>query len=196
MPFSDASPSPQPSARERILMAASDLFYAEGIGATGVDRIVERSKTAKASFYYHYSSKDALVLEFLEFRHTRWIAWFGDAIDRHRHHRKRAVDAVVPAMQEWFSDPSYRGCAFLNAVSELGAGHPGLAALARAHKRDIVAEISKLLPRSKHLDSDAETLAIAIDGAILRAQFDASPVSSLHSLARVVEAIVPAHSGE
>ena len=62
--------------RERILVAAHGLFYAEGIRATGVDRIIERSSVSKVTFYRQYASKDDLIRAYLDYRHERWISWF------------------------------------------------------------------------------------------------------------------------
>ena len=62
----------KPSARERILDTAYDLFSRHGIRAVGVDRIIESSGVAKMSLYRNFHSKDALVLAFLERREERW----------------------------------------------------------------------------------------------------------------------------
>ena len=54
------------SARERLLAAASELFYAEGIHTVGVDRIVERAGVAKATLYTLFGSKDGLIRAYLQ----------------------------------------------------------------------------------------------------------------------------------
>ena len=51
-----------PSARARLLTAASGLFYAEGIRAVGVNAIAARAQVTKATMYAHFGSKDALVV--------------------------------------------------------------------------------------------------------------------------------------
>jgi len=60
--------------RERILVAAHALFYGEGIRATGVDKIIERSSVSKVTFYRQYASKDDLIRAYLDYRHKKWIA--------------------------------------------------------------------------------------------------------------------------
>jgi AcrR family transcriptional regulator len=75
-------PAATPGARERILFAAHELFYREGIRATGIDRVIAESGVAKLSFYRHYPSKNDLVLAFLDIgtragwpgSRTRWRA--------------------------------------------------------------------------------------------------------------------------
>src|SRR3979409_2729127 len=54
------------SPRDRLLAAADELFYAEGVHVVGIDRIVERAGVAKASLYSIFGSKDELVRAYLE----------------------------------------------------------------------------------------------------------------------------------
>jgi AcrR family transcriptional regulator len=54
-------PQAKPSARERLLAAASELFYAEGVHTVGIDRVIEQAGVAKASLYNTFGSKDVLV---------------------------------------------------------------------------------------------------------------------------------------
>src|ERR1700760_2464814 len=75
--MSAASPTPitktnsvtrKPSARDRLLAAADELFYAEAVHTVGIDRIIERAGVAKASLYSCFGSKDELVRAYLEGR--------------------------------------------------------------------------------------------------------------------------------
>src|SRR6267142_5166017 len=54
-----------PSPRERIVAAARELFYRQGIRAIGVDAIAEAAGTNKMTLYRHFSSKDDLVAAYL-----------------------------------------------------------------------------------------------------------------------------------
>lgn len=173
-------------ARARILVAAHDLFYREGIRATGIDRVIAESGVAKLTFYRHFPSKNELVREFLDYRHARWMAWFVDALQRHGSTSK----ALVPALAEWFSDAGFRGCAFINSVSELGATLPDVNAIARRHKADMADAIAKLLPPSSRRRLLATDLATAVDGAIIRAQYEGDPKPALRSLKRICKALL------
>jgi AcrR family transcriptional regulator len=53
--------TPKPSARERLLAAADELFYREGVQTVGIDRIVQHAGVAKASLYNLFGSKEALI---------------------------------------------------------------------------------------------------------------------------------------
>ena len=64
---------PRTSARQRLLEAASRLFYAHGVAATGIDAITAEAGVAKMSLYNNFSSKDDLVLAYIEARHQEWL---------------------------------------------------------------------------------------------------------------------------
>ena len=159
-----------PAARDRILQTAHDLFYRDGIRATGVDRIIAESGVAKLTFYRHYPSKDALVRAFLDYRHDRWMAWFVDALGRHGAQDGRGLQALVDALEEWFTDPGFRGCAFINSVVEVGASVAGALEIARGHKAEMEGVIGELLPAGTGRAADARMVAVVVDGAIVRAQ--------------------------
>ncbi len=110
---------------ERILRAASELFYEEGIRAVGVDTIVEHAEVAKMSLYKNFGSKDELVAAYLCARDERWRAWFEDAIECRAGSPRERLLAVFDAYGEWMERESPRGCAFINAFAELAdPAHP------------------------------------------------------------------------
>lgn len=158
------------SARERILVTAHDLFYRDGIRATGVDRIIAASGVAKLTFYRHFASKDDLVRAFLEDRHERWMAWFVDALGRHGAVPGGGLAPLADALAEWFADPAFRGCAFINTVAEVGGSLSGALAIAQRHKADMTEVIAGLLPPGPHQAGAALSAAVAVDGAIVQAQ--------------------------
>ena len=126
------SVAPAPSAaRERILDAASAAFYARGLGAVGVDAIVEDAGVAKATLYRHFRTKDDLVVAFLRRRDERWRAWLRDAVERLAGGRpaERPL-CVFDALGEWFASEEFRGCAFINAATEIAdPAHPARSAV-------------------------------------------------------------------
>ncbi len=114
-------------ARDRLLHTAHALFYRDGIRATGIDRVIAESGVTKVTFYRHFPSKNDLICAYLEYRHTGWMAWFGDALQRHAHALPAGTDrtrALAPALAEWLGSERFRGCAFINSVSELGGTVP------------------------------------------------------------------------
>ncbi|SFO70534.1 transcriptional regulator, TetR family [Variovorax sp. OK605] len=184
-------------ARERILLTAHDLFYADGIRATGVDRVIAASGVTKVTFYRHFPSKDDLVRAFLEHRHGLWMAWFVDALGRRGAQQRigdaQALPVLADAMAEWFSDPVFRGCAFINSVVEVGASVAGASDIAREHKREMVEVIAGLLP--ERLDGSrrmaiAQAAGLGVDGAIVKAQMGgAQAQEAVDDLRRLLQAL-------
>ncbi|HSI60647.1 MAG TPA: TetR/AcrR family transcriptional regulator [Ideonella sp.] len=178
--------------RERILLTAHDLFYRDGIRATGIDRVIAESGVSKVTFYRHFPSKNQLIIAFLEYRHERWMAWFNGALQRHGAARGKGLGALVPTLREWFGSEGYRGCAFINSVGELGATLPEVVAISRRHKRDMTDAIATLLPASRQREPDAQAVALLVDGAIVRAQCEEAPEAVLKTLARLLKPLMAA----
>jgi len=190
MNVNDSTSAPGLPPRERILHAAHRLFYREGIRATGVDRIIAESGVAKLTFYRQFPSKNDLVHAYLEYRHGRWMAWFADALRRHAGSGGGpGIAALVPALREWFRDENFRGCAFINGLGEVGAAMPEVVEITRRHKQEMTNVIAQLLPASRQRNVLAQEIALAVDGAIIRAQFDPTPDAALKVLARLLAAL-------
>lgn len=186
MRFRTESLGASAAARDRILRAAHDLFYRDGVRATGVDRVIAESGVAKLTFYRHFPSKNDLVRAYLADRHRRWMTWFSDALARHG----GGPDAIVAALAEWLRDPGYRGCAFINTVGELAGSLPEVREIAHGHKADMTAAIAAVLPASRQRAKLAQAVALAIDGAVVRAQFDPAPDAALGALDRIVKSLL------
>src|SRR3954464_2204431 len=101
----------KPSARGRLLAAAVELFYAEGVHTVGIDRVIEHAGVAKASLYNAFGSKDELVRAYLERRRDRRKQRITDELARHRSPRAKVL-AVFDVLGRIGSAPGYRGCAF------------------------------------------------------------------------------------
>jgi len=129
------------SPRDRILEAASELFAGRRINSTGVDMLIERAGVAKATFYRHFPSKDALITAWLLDWRARWI-------DRVRPRAEAAAaspDELIPAffeaVGEWLEAEDFRGCPYLNtAVEIVDPAHP-----ARQVVRDYLSEVEGFL---------------------------------------------------
>lgn len=190
---------PSLPARERILQAAHELFYREGLRATGVDRVIATAGVTKVTFYRHFPAKDELIRAFLAYRHERWMDWFEAALARYRAAQsptdrlRRPLQALAAALGEWLREPGFRGCAFINAVAELGGGLSDALAISAAHKQDMVRAIETLLEGHPEARALAEAAGLAADGAIVRAQTGGAAVEqALAALDRVLAALTPA----
>jgi AcrR family transcriptional regulator len=166
-------------ARERILLAAHDLFYREGIRATGIDRIIKESGVTKVTFYRHFPSKNGLIQAFLAYRHQQWLAWFSASLARHVAQSGNVLQALPPCLEEWFNDPHYRGCAFINTAVELAEVLPESLSVAHQHKQQMADEIARHLPAGPDRPLQAGMLAMLIDGAIVKVQIEQQPQGAL-----------------
>jgi AcrR family transcriptional regulator len=113
-------PGASSKARERILAAAYDLFADRGVQAVGIDAIVEQSGVARQTLYRHFSSKQELVLAFLERREELWTKdWLQAEIQRRTSDPDERLLAVFDVFDEWFRTPDFEGCSFINVMLEI-----------------------------------------------------------------------------
>jgi AcrR family transcriptional regulator len=106
------------SMRDRLIEAATDLFYAEGLRAVSVDRVIERAGTTKVTFYRHFKSKDDLVVAHLERRAQLERDGIGAAIDHAQGDADRTFELIASALGSMACEPGFRGCPFINAAAE------------------------------------------------------------------------------
>ncbi len=108
---------------------AYELFSARGVRDVGVDELVERAGVAKATLYRHFSSKDELVLAFLQLREERWtMGWLKEKVWERGGTPEEQLLTVFDLFDEWFREPDYAGCPFIKVLLEMGAEHPAGAA--------------------------------------------------------------------
>ena len=114
-------------ARERLLAAAGELFYEQGIAATGVDAVLARAGVSPSTLYAHFPGKDALVAAYLERRHRVWVQTWDELLDGRTDPAERLLSVFDALALYRTREGSRRGCAFLAAATELPAGHPAQA---------------------------------------------------------------------
>jgi AcrR family transcriptional regulator len=112
------------SARDRLLAAADELFYAEGVHVVGVDRIVERAGVTKASLYNVFGSKDELVRAYLEKHFLNRQNRIARILASHNTPRERIL-AVFAEVEGLLAGSAFRGCRFISAAAESGPGDAG-----------------------------------------------------------------------
>lgn len=159
----------RPSARDRILATASDLFYKEGVQNVGIDRIIAESGVAKMSLYNNFKSKDALIAAYLEQYDKNWNPWLQDKVEQLADNPGDRLLAIFDVLHTWFQEPNFRGCAFVNTTVELAdSNHPSYD-VAIKHKQAILSYIHGLVEAANlaHPSKLAQQFAILIEGAIV-----------------------------
>jgi AcrR family transcriptional regulator len=146
-------------ARRRILAAAAELFYCEGINATGVDLIASRASVSKRTLYQHFPSKAALVEEYL-----RQLRQGASEVDGNRDATGQllALFELTDA-----GDVRMRGCPFHNAAVEAAGAMPGVEHLVHLHKRDYVDGLTELAREAGAADPEmlGNQIALLYEGA-------------------------------
>ncbi|MFE6612140.1 TetR/AcrR family transcriptional regulator [Amycolatopsis sp. NPDC057786] len=159
-------------AGERVLSAASELFYREGLNAVGVAAVAEAAGVTKKTLYACFGSKTELTVAYLRRRHDVWWAYLEERLAEAG--RPRAL-VVFDAYVDHPKLGSDRGCAFLNAAAELPAGHPGLDVI-RRHKAAVRAKFADLLREDAPAAADPERLAeqlfLLLEGAVAHTGID------------------------
>jgi AcrR family transcriptional regulator len=166
------------SARERLLTAADELFYDEGVHTVGIDRVIERAGVAKASLYNTFGSKDELVRAYLERRHAARRARLSEKVASLPTPRERLL-GVFDAQSELAAAVGYRGCAFANASAEStpGGSIEAVCDDARAWIRELFAELAAA-GGARDPDALAAQLMLLYDGAAVSTRMDRDPAAA------------------
>ena len=178
---------PRPSARERLLAAAEELFYAEGINTVGIDRVIERAGVAKASLYDTFGSKEDLIRAYLLARHDARVARMQEKLARYRTPREKLL-GVFDAMVEIMAAKTFRGCAFVRAGAEVHSAPKVQAVIdeSRAWLRGLFHDLAKE-SGAAHPDKLAEQYVILYDGSAVSAQMDGpGRVGSVKAIAEML----------
>jgi AcrR family transcriptional regulator len=158
-------------ARTRLLDTATRLFYAEGVHAVGIDRIIAEAGVAKATFYHHFPAKDELVRAYVNEQsqlQRATAAGLPEASPRDM------LLAIFDNVGELGRDPGYRGCPFVNAAAEYpDPDHPVRQAIAD-HRRWFRELLRDLLVADGHPDAErtADLLVALKDGLLVGADLD------------------------
>src|SRR6201992_2935938 len=122
--------------RDRIISAASSLFYAEGIRAVSVDAVADKAGLTKRTLYYHFKSKDDLVAAYLAARDQPNLALFKRWFDEADGTLPDKIAAIFRNLARSARHPKWKGCGFLRTSAELAnlPGHPAIR-IGAAHKK-------------------------------------------------------------
>ena len=176
------------SARERLLAAADELFYEEGVHTVGIDRVIERAGVAKATLYNAFGSKDELIRCYLNGRHAATRARIAGFLERYDTPRDRLL-GVFDYLAERLAEPDFRGCAFINASAESPRG--GIVEEASDASRGWLRALFVELARetgAREPERLAAQISLLYDGAVVGGRMDRDPTVAL--TARVAAAAV------
>jgi AcrR family transcriptional regulator len=159
-----------PSPRQRLLDAAADLFYRQGIAAVGVDLVSKAAGVSKRTLYQQFGSKDQLIAESLDAQGPAILGWYMRAAGDDAPPREQIL-AVFDGLGGWTASAAFRGCPFVNTAAELAdPGHPARR-VARDYKLRLRDYFARQAERGNAEDPQclADQLIVVFDGAIVQA---------------------------
>ncbi len=165
------------TARDRLIVAASELFCHKGFAATGIDTVIDHAGTAKATLYKHFHSKTELIEAVLTAEGEAWRKWFFGQLREIKGGPQDRLLGMFDVLETWFSHPDFYGCPFINAVGEFDTEDQVFRRVADHHKDFLRTWIRAIAIEMGAQDPQEFTRAIVvqIDGAIVAAQHARDP---------------------
>jgi AcrR family transcriptional regulator len=177
------------SARDRLLAAADQLFYEEGVHTVGIDRLIERAGVAKASLYSAFGSKEELVVAYLQARAEQRARRISNRLATLDGPRARIL-GIFDLLGERVAEPNFRGCAFVNATAEGPPGDSKVRRVCRGTRdwlrrvfTDLAGELGAADPEQL-----GRQLVLLYDGAMMGSSMDGDPAipREAHAMAEVL----------
>ncbi|MGW0604669.1 TetR/AcrR family transcriptional regulator [Streptomyces sp. NPDC002640] len=171
-------------AREALLDAAERLFYDRGIQAVGMDEVRVAAGLPLKRIYRLFPTKEDLVVAVLRRRDLRWRESLTGYVERVADPRERVL-AVFDWLADWFAEPGFRGCLWINAHGELGPVSEAVLAEVRSHKREFRDQIARWVRATGAGAPVAEPVHLLAEGAIVTAGVTGDPAPARHARAAV-----------
>jgi AcrR family transcriptional regulator len=159
-------------ARDKILAAADELFYGQGIRAVGVDAIAKRAGVSKISLYRNFRSKDDLVVAYLENRNSAYWRLWDRTLAQYAGDPRAQLRALMTYLADRTTEPGYRGCPFINCAVEFPEPSHSGRRLAEKTKRELrlrLVRMASALGVSKPRQL-ADGLVLLVEGAYAASQ--------------------------
>jgi AcrR family transcriptional regulator len=164
---------PETSPRDRVLDTADRLFFSVGVHAVGVDRIIGEAGVARATLFRHFRTKDDLIAAYLQRRADRARATLTELRTAHTE-PGQVLAAIADVVDDYRSQPGFRGCEFINAAAEFADPQHPAHRLAVEQRRWITDFLAEILAQMGHRDSaeTAEAMLMVRTGALVAASLE------------------------
>ncbi|OCK53364.1 TetR family transcriptional regulator [Chryseobacterium sp. CBo1] len=133
--------------KERIIATTFELFARQGYNSTGINQIVAEANVAKASFYQYFKSKEDLCVEFLNVRHDYWFNELNRFVSKEKDMKLKLI-SCFDFLIEMNQKENFRGCSFLNILSEIPMDNVKILSVIQNHKKDLRNYFSELIKDS------------------------------------------------
>ncbi|MCW2830545.1 MAG: TetR family transcriptional regulator [Aeromicrobium sp.] len=178
--------------RERILDAAAEHYYADGIRAVSADRLIAAAHVSKVTFYRHFPTKNDLIAAYLELRAEDERAAVTAQREQHAGDPAAVLRWYADVLHQVSCSPGFRGCPFINAAAELPEDdHPGRTIIG-AHRVWLTTQIAELLTELgvDGAKARAEQLMMLRDGAMISGYLGTAPEQVSSGLVAAAKAII------
>ncbi|MFE9098154.1 TetR/AcrR family transcriptional regulator [Streptomyces sp. NPDC007264] len=176
---------------ERILTAAAELFYANGLRGVGIDQVIEASGVAKSTLYVHFRTKEELVAAYLRRTDDSWTAQLQSAAAAAGDDPRDRLVGLFDALTAAFERHGFFGCPFVSAAVEAGPDSEARA-ITLEHTRRRQAWLTELSAAAGagNPAALARHIGLLIDGALASGRLlqDRTVVEEAKSAARLLVA--------
>ena len=168
---------PSPSRREHLITTALKLFGESGYHRTGIDTIVKCAGVSKKTLYNHFRSKEELIVAVLRHYDGVFRNGFMRQVESAADSPREQLLSVFDVTESWFSEDSFYGCMFINAIGEYSDRTSAIREVCKEFKRLMRSYIRDLCQQSGAADPDtlADEIALLLEGAIVTAQVSQKP---------------------
>lgn len=153
--------------REKIITTAVRLFHQKGYNSTGINEVIAQANIAKSTLYQHFSSKDALCVAVLEQRHGLWFAKLKKSLANKINQEDRLL-GVFDFVMQMNDEEGFRGCQFLNILSEIPHPSAEVMQVIQDHKNDLQHYIRQIA--QPNLTLQASHIYFLLESAIVESQ--------------------------
>jgi AcrR family transcriptional regulator len=159
----------RPSKRNEFVQKALTIFYRNGFHATGMDMLAAETGISKTSMYKHFRTKEDLILAVLRLRDENFRNWLYRRMEEIGKSPKAQLMAIFDALDEWFTEPGYRGCLFIKASAEYQEPDDPIYVQAVSHKRLLLSHFQCLAEQAGVVEPlmVARQLLLLKEGAIV-----------------------------
>lgn len=181
--------------KARILAAASELFYTQGIRATSADRIIEQVGITKVTFYRHFRTKSELVVAYLKEQSAAERGWMQSTYTKDD--PVGSLRALATGIGEASCRPGFRGCAFINAAAEFADPDDPVRVAVEEHRNWMLSQFETTAAEAGAPDPEttARELMLLRDGGMVNGYLG-DPASVTPSLTAAFTAVLATAQGD
>ena len=154
--------------RGQLLDAVEQVFYARGIQAASMSELRDVAGLPLRRIYQLFPSKDELVVAFLRRRHDRMMTAVATRVAAAASPEEQVL-AIFAHLDSWFHEPSFRGCPWTNAYSELGPTNASVAAEVDHHEVEFRGLVTRVVLEAGFGKEVADVVYLLVAGSVTTA---------------------------